>query len=110
MSGRDTRGTDRGNAFVQFYRWVFGLGYERNIGGAERAIRYTFGALFVLAGIGIVAFPIIGDALLNGVIAVVLLAGGMYLIYEARVLYCPLNHTFDRSTYGEGSSTVSPDE
>lgn len=101
MSGRSTQGTDRGNAFVQFYRWVFGLGYERNIGGPERTIRYTLGALLVLAGIGIITFPILGDALLNAVLVVVLIVGGLFLIYEARVQYCPLNHTFDRSTYSE---------
>lgn len=99
MSGRSTKGEDRGNAFAQFYRWVLGHGYERNIGGPERTIRYTLGALFGLVGIGIIAFPVISDALTNAVLAAALIAGGLYLIYEAQVQYCPLNHTLERSTY-----------
>jgi hypothetical protein len=89
----------RGNAFVQFYRYVFGIGHERNVGGTERTIRYTLGGLFVLAGGGIVAFPVLGSALANAVLALVLIVNGLYLIYEAQVQYCPLNHTIGRSTY-----------
>lgn len=77
----------------------FGIGYERNIGGPERTIRYTSGAVLVLAGIGIGLFPILGDVLTNVVIAILLIVAGLYLIYEAQVQYCPLNHIFDRSTY-----------
>lgn len=102
MSSDSTKGETRGPAFVQFYRWVFGLGYERNVGGAERTIRYTLGALCVLVGIGIVPFPVLGGALANAVLAFVLIVGGLYLIYEAQVQYCPLNHTIGRSTYSEG--------
>lgn len=41
---------DREAAFVQFYRYVLGKGYERNVGGMERMLRYTLGALCTLAG------------------------------------------------------------
>lgn len=102
MSARGTQGGGRGNALVQFYRWVFGIGYERNVGGPERTIRYVLGALSVLGGLGVVAFPVLGDALATAVLAFVLLAVGAYLIYEAQVQYCPLNHTFDRNTYPGG--------
>lgn len=95
------RGEDPVNAVVQFYRYVLGIGHERNVGGAERTLRYTLGGVFVLAGIVIVASPFLGSPLLNLVLAVVLIAGGLYLIYEARVQYCPLNHTLGRSTYSE---------
>lgn len=93
------RGEERGTAFVQFYRYVLGIGHERNVGGAERTIRYTLGGLFVLVGVGIVAFPVLGSTLANAVLALVLIVGGLYLIYEAQVQYCPLNHTIGRSTY-----------
>ena len=43
------------NALVQFYRWVFGVGHERNVGGVERTIRYTAGALSLLAAVAVVA-------------------------------------------------------
>lgn len=89
------------NAFVQFYRYVMGIGHERNVGGTERAFRYTFGALFALAGLGILPFPVLGSPLSNAVLALVLLVGGLYLIYEAQVQYCPLNRTIGRSTYTE---------
>lgn len=101
MAREGSGGTGRGNAFTQFYRWIFGIGYERNIGGAERTIRYTLGALLVLAGIATVLVPVIGNPLMNAVAAVILIVGGAYQIYEARVQYCPLNHTFERSTYDE---------
>lgn len=102
MSGASTTGENRGNVFVHFYRWVFGIGYERNIGEPERTIRYALGALFGLAGIAIVALPVLVGALANTVLALVLIVGGLYLIYEAQVQYCPLNHTIGRSTYPEG--------
>lgn len=94
-SGRST------DPFVQFYRWVFGLGYERNVGGPERAVRYTLGALSVLAGLGVVAVPVLGGALTDAALGLGLLATGLYLIYEARTQYCPVNHTIGRSTYRE---------
>lgn len=93
------KGEERRNAFVQFYRYVLGIGHERNVGGLERTIRYTLGGLFVIAGVGIVTFPVLGSAFANAVLALVLIAGGMWLIYEAQVQYCPLNHTIGRSTY-----------
>lgn len=101
MPDEAAEGTDRGNAFVQFYRWVFGIGHERNIGGSERAIRYTLGVLLALVGVAALAVPILGDGLANVAAAVVLIVGGAYLIYEAQVQYCPLNHTVDRSTYAD---------
>lgn len=96
----NTNGT-RGNAAVQFYRWLFGIGHERNVGGVERTIRYSVGALCALAGPVVFAFPVVSDATKNTVLALVLLVGGLYGIYEAQVQYCPLNNTFDRSTYSE---------
>lgn len=98
MVSEDEHRGERGNAFVQFYRWVFGIGYERNVGGLERTVRYTAGALSVLAGIGVIVFPVVETTLGNAIIGVVLLVTGLYLIYEARVQYCPLNDTLDRST------------
>lgn len=101
MSDGYSKEQSRGNLFVQFYRWVFGIGYERNVGEPERTVRYALGALFVLAGIGLVAVPVLGAELTNAVLALVLFLGGLYLIYEAQVQYCPLNHTLGRSTYLE---------
>lgn len=101
MARDGPRGEARGTAFAQFYRWVVGIGYERNVGGLERAIRYAAGALAVLAGAAVAAVPILGDGRANAVVAVGLVAAGAYLIYEARVQYCPLNHTLDRNTYDE---------
>lgn len=101
MSRHSTSDRGRANAFVQFYRWVFGIGYERNIGGPERTVRYTLGAVFSIIGIGLLVTPIVGDFFLNGAVALILFAGGLFLIYEAQVQYCPLNHTFERSTYSE---------
>lgn len=100
MNGDDTN-SKRGNAFVQFYRWVFGIGHERNIGGLERTVRYTLGSLFTLGGFVVFVFPILSDTISNAVLALVLIVCGLYGIYEAQVQYCPLNHTFDRSTYSE---------
>lgn len=99
MADSGTR--DRGGryAFTQFARWVLGIGYERNVGGTERTIRYILGGLCVLAGIGVVTVPVPGNPLVTAGLAVVLLIGGAYLIYEARVQYCPLNHTLDRNTH-----------
>lgn len=91
--------SERRNALVQFYRYVFGIGYERNVGGIERTLRYTSGGLFVILGAGLLAFPVFGNAFWNALLAFILLGGGLYLIYEARVQYCPLNETFDRNTY-----------
>lgn len=99
MSRTDTHGAELSNAFSQFYRWVFGIGYERNIGGRERAIRYTAGAVCSVVGLGLLIAPMLESMLLNGVLALVLLVCGVYVIYEAQVQYCPFNHTFDRSTY-----------
>jgi drug/metabolite transporter (DMT)-like permease len=91
-------GDTRGGAFVQFYRWVFGVGHERNVGGPERTLRYILGALLVLSGVGVaIASPFGGVS--NAVVAVAVFVSGLYSIYEARVQYCPLNHSIGRSTY-----------
>lgn len=100
MSDGETEGAGRGGAFVQFYRWVFGIGHERNVGGAERTVRYGLGGLLVVVAVALAAVPQFGTVP-NAVVAVVLLVSGAYLIYEARVQYCPLNHTVGRSTYRE---------
>lgn len=89
---------DRPNAAVRLVRWVFGLGYARNVGGAEQLGRYLLGAAVTALGIYLLAFPILGFAP-NLLLAVCFLAGGSYLVYEARVQYCPLNATLGRSTY-----------
>lgn len=101
MSNKSTPRGKRGNGFVQFYRWVFGIGHERNVGGIERAVRYTLGAVFTLVGLVLLVVPVLGAPLKNAILSIGLIIGGLYLIYEARVQYCPLNHTFDRSTYAE---------
>ena len=90
----------RGGALRQFYRWVFGIGHERNVGGTERALRYAGGTVCVLAGLAVLAVPVLGGGL-DIALGLVLVATGGYLIYEARVQYCPLNHTLARSTYCE---------
>ncbi len=95
------REQDHGNAVLQFYRYVFGIGHERNVGGAERTLRYTLGGFFLLAGIAIVVSPVLGSGLANAVVVLLLIVGGLFLIYEARVQYCPLNQTLGRSTYSE---------
>lgn len=101
MADNDTRSGDDRNAFTRFAQWVLGVGHERNVGGTERTIRYTLGALCVVAGIGVVAVPVPGDPLVIAALSISLLLGGAYLIYEARVQYCPLNHTLERNTYSE---------
>ena len=100
MSERRPGGVGRGNAFVQFYRWVLGIGHERNVGGAERTVRYALGSLLVVVAVALAAVPQFGAAA-NAALVVALLVSGAYLIYEARVQYCPLNHTVGRSTYRE---------
>lgn len=93
-----TADDDRPNFAVRLVRWVFGLGYARNIGGTEQAIRYLLGAAGTVLGLYLLAFPVIGFAS-NLVLALCFLAAGSYLVYEARVQYCPLNATLGRSTY-----------
>jgi fatty acid desaturase len=90
----------RGTALGQFYRWTFGIGYERNVGGIERTVRYVLGTAFTLAAVALAVVPVLGT-LWNGVLAVACLGTGLYLIYEARVQYCPLNGTLGRSTHRE---------
>lgn len=97
MSGRGPTGDDS-NPIVEFYRLVFGIGYDRNIGGIERTVRYVAGAVAILAGIGLVVFPVLGPTLVT-ILALALGICGLYLLYEARVQYCPLNHTIGRSTH-----------
>lgn len=100
MSSRHEESGERGNAFSQFYRWVFGIGHERNVGGVERSIRYTLGGLCFLGTAALLFFPVL-TGISNTVLAVVLAITGLYLVYEAQVQYCPLNHTLGRSTYAE---------
>jgi hypothetical protein len=98
MSSRHGESRERGNALVQFYRWVFGLGHERNVGGIERSIRYTLGGLCLIATGALLVFPF-RSGISNSVLAVVLAITGLSLVYEAQVQYCPLNQTIGRSTY-----------
>lgn len=90
------------DAFRQFCRYVFGVGQERNIGGVERALRYSFGILLLLAGVTIALFPVFTRTLTRIALAVSGFAGGLFVIYEAQVQYCPFNKTVDRSTYPGG--------
>jgi hypothetical protein len=100
MSDELDTGAGSGGAFVQFYRWVLGIGHERNVGGAERTVRYALGGLLVVVAVALAAVPQLGTVA-NAGIVIALLVSGAYLIYEARVQYCPLNHTVGRSTYRE---------
>lgn len=86
----------RDNPAKRVYRWVFGVGHDRNLGGAERMLRYAGGGVCLLAGLALLlARPGFGTL---GLTAILLLAGG-YMVYEARVQYCPVNHAAGRSTY-----------
>lgn len=87
--------------FVQAYRWVFGKGHERNVGGLERTIRYLAGFACLAASAGVVLAPVLESGVGNVPLGVGLAVGGLYLVYEAQVQYCPLNHTAGRSTYRE---------
>lgn len=98
MSSDHSQG--RGNAVVQLYRWVFGIGYERNVGGVERTVRYTLGGVCLLAAVAVVALGPL-ELLATTLVAAVLALTGAYLVYEARVQYCPLNHRIGRSTYAD---------
>ncbi|WP_439027231.1 YgaP-like transmembrane domain [Haloarchaeobius sp. DT45] len=94
-----TRGSP-GNAAGRFYRWTFGVGHERNVGGVEQTTRYVLGTVLVLAAL--VFFSL---AVLNSVSTIALgalpLLTGAFLIYEARAQYCPVNQSLGRSTYRE---------
>jgi hypothetical protein len=79
---------------------VLGIGHERNVGDGERTVRYALGSLLVVVAVALAAVPQFGRVT-NAAVAVALLVSGAYLIYEARVQYCPLNHTVGRSTYRE---------
>lgn len=92
--GRNVR-----EAGEQFYRWIFGIGYERNVGGTERTLRYLGGVVLLGAAAGVLFWSIAGPGLPNLVIASLLAITGLYLIYEAQVQYCPGNHVLGRSTY-----------
>ena len=94
-------GQERANAFVQFLSYVLGRGHERNLGGMERLIRYAFGVLFVLAGVGIVIVPVLANTFANAFLALVLVVLGANSIYQAQVQYCPLNNTIGWSSYSE---------
>ena len=100
MSDGNTDGAGSGGAFVRFYRWVFGIGHEPNVGGAERTVRYALGGLLVVVALALAAVSQFGTVANAGVV-IALLVSGAYLIYEARVRYCPLNDTIGRSTYRE---------
>jgi FtsH-binding integral membrane protein len=84
---------------VQAYRWVFGIGNERNVGGLERTIRYLLGFGLLAAAAGVLLAPMLESGLGNVPLGVVLAASGLYLVYEAQVQYCPLNHAVGRSTF-----------
>lgn len=79
---------------------MFGVGHERNVGGTERTVRYAPGGLLVVVAVALAAVPQFGTVA-NAAVVVALLVSGAYLIYEARVRYCPLDHTVGRSTYRE---------
>lgn len=92
-------GKSLGGGAVQAYRWVFGKGHERNVGGLERTIRYLLGFGCLAAAAGVLVAPLLESGVGNVPLGVVLAVGGLYLVYEAQVQYCPLNHTVGRSTH-----------
>jgi hypothetical protein len=79
------------------------VGHERNVGGVERPVRYTLGTLLVLVSAVLVLFPML-DGLANYGLLAVMLVSGLYLIYEARVQYCPLNF----AAAGAGTAGTDP--
>ncbi|WP_227133407.1 YgaP-like transmembrane domain [Halorubellus salinus] len=95
----DSSGKSLRAGVVQGYRWVLGLGHERNVGGLERTIRYLFGFGCLAAAAGVLLAPVLESGVGNVPFAAVLAVSGLYLVYEAQVQYCPLNHTVGRSTY-----------
>ncbi|MFC6953952.1 YgaP-like transmembrane domain [Halorubellus litoreus] len=92
-------GKSLGGGAAQAYRWVFGIGHERNVGGLERTIRYLLGFACLAAAAGVLLAPVLESGLGNVPLGAALAVCGLYLVYEAQVQYCPLNHTVGRSTY-----------
>lgn len=84
---------------VQASRWAFGIGHERNVGGLERTIRYLAGVACLAAAAGVLLAPLLASGVGNVPAGVALAAGGLSLVYEAQVQYCPLNRAVGRSTH-----------
>lgn len=101
MSSSEPSGTRDRGPLRRFLRWVFGIGLERNLGGGDRTARYGTGIASAILAVGVVLLRPFGfpyDLILAGL----LVLGGLYLIYEARVNYCPTNHAIGRNTYRGG--------
>lgn len=91
--------TDDPRWWKQFYRWVFGHGYERNVGGIDRTFRYVSGTTSIIAGVGLLFFRVFDGFAVTVLLSGILIIGGLYAIYEAQVQYCPVNNATGRMTY-----------
>lgn len=86
-----------GERVAHAFRYVTGIGLERNLGGADRYLRLALGlALLVLAVSTAIGSRAVGAASLLAT----LFAGG-YLVWEAARNYCPLNRAVGQNTYEE---------
>lgn len=86
---------DRGGSLARVVAFVLGLGRERNLGRTGRRVRYAGGAVAWAVALALVLLRPFGwpvDLLLG----IGLTSGGLYLVYEARVAYCPANHALHR--------------
>lgn len=101
MSEEPTGGADRPNPVARLYRWLFGIGYDRNVGGLDRTLRYPLGPLAVLVGLYVVANPIPGGTPASAILAIILIPNGVQLLNETRTRYSPLYELFGRDTREE---------
>lgn len=87
------------DSFVtRIVRWLFGLDYERNVGGIERLLRYVVGSGFVVIGIGIGVISPVESTVVNVLLMLAFVLWGVYSIYQARVRYCPVNYAVGRNS------------
>lgn len=86
-----------GERVARAFRYVTGIGLERNLGGADRYLRLGLGlALLALAVATALGSQSVGiTALLAATV------GGGYLVWEAARNYCPLNRALGQNTYEE---------
>lgn len=101
MTEESTDGAGDAGALVRLYRWLFGVGYDRNVGGLDRTLRYPLGPLAVLAGLAAIRYPIPGGTPATVVLAVLLIPNGVQLVNETRTRYSPLYELVGRDTYEE---------
>jgi len=69
---------------------------EKNVGGVDRQLRFVVGALLLVAGAVVAATGAAG-----GTVALVALAGGVGLLFNAVTQRCLMNRLFGVDTCGE---------